>query len=227
MYLSVPLITLYLIFIGHLLTLLCGFSGPFISPLIGSREGSGARASDEIRVCVVFNFQPCKFHALFAVCPAGTGGRFPPGEAAGPPTTCSAAGSRRLRGRRSRDGQAWLAPEDGSLLLSLSPGRLRAGAVAPQACGNRGGLRGWARQAPDCSHCASAALACATARGALCYGDLGLWHLLSLQHPAHGYLVTEPCLGHPPHRAQPWVLTLPRLWAEGPCGTWHSLTAVQ
>lgn len=73
MYLSVPLITLYLIFIGHLLTLLCGFSGPFISPLIGSHEGSGARASDEIRVCVVFNFQPCKFHVLFAVCPAGTG----------------------------------------------------------------------------------------------------------------------------------------------------------
>lgn len=94
MYLSVPLITLYLIFIGHLLTLLCGFSGPFISLLIGSRKGSGARASDEIRVCVVFNFQPCKFHALFAVCPAGTGGRFPPGEAAGPPTMCSAAGSR-------------------------------------------------------------------------------------------------------------------------------------
>lgn len=93
MYLSVLLITPYLIFIGHLLTLLCGSSGPFISPLIGSHEGSGARASDEIRVCVVFNFQPCKFHALFAVCPAGTGGRFPPGEAAGPPTTCCAAGS--------------------------------------------------------------------------------------------------------------------------------------
>lgn len=85
MYLSVPLITLYLIFIGHLLTLLCGFSGPFISPLIGSRKGSGARASDEIRVCVVFNFQPCKFHALFAVCPAGTGGCFPPGEQWGLP----------------------------------------------------------------------------------------------------------------------------------------------
>lgn len=56
MYLSVPLITMYLIFIGHLFTLLCGFSGPFISPLIGSRQGSRARASDEICVCVVFNF---------------------------------------------------------------------------------------------------------------------------------------------------------------------------
>lgn len=43
-------------FIGHLFTLLCGFSGPFISPLIGSHEGSRARASDKIRVCVVFNF---------------------------------------------------------------------------------------------------------------------------------------------------------------------------
>lgn len=199
MYLSVPLITLYLIFIGHLLTLLCGFSGPFISPLIGSREGSGARASDEIRVCVVFNFQPCKFHALFAVCPAGTGGRFPPGEAAGPPTTSSAAGSGGA-GPMGLQEPGWAGPGRSGERVPAAvpfPGRLWAGAGALQACGNRGGLRGRARQAPGCGHCASAVLASASACGALCRGDPGLWQLVSLQHPAHGYLELGCAWGTP------------------------------
>lgn len=201
MYLSVPLITLYLIFIGHLLTLLCGFSGPFISPLIGSHEGSGARASDEIRVCVVFNFQPCKFHALFAVCPAGTGGRFPPGRQRGLPRRALPPGA-----GRSRDGQAWLL---GALLPCPSPGHLWAGAGALQALG--AGEGSGAQQAPDCSPCA-------TACRALCRGNPGLWLLVSLQPPARG---TDSCAmpGAPTDRAQPPVLTLPWLWVRVAPGT--------
>lgn len=109
---------------------------------------------------------------------------------------CEAAGS--------GDGQAWLTRESGSALPCPSPARLRAGAVALQACGDRGGLRGRARQAPACTHCARAALARAAACGALCRGDPGLWHLMSLQHTG----TWELCRAWgTPHRAQLWVLT--------------------
>lgn len=63
-------------------------------------------------------------------------------------------------------------------------------------------------------HC----LRCLVPRG------LGPWCPCSSQHTGTWQLCR---VWGTPHRAQLWVLTLPRLRAEGPCGTWHSLTAAQ
>lgn len=95
----------------------------------------------------------------------------------------------------SGDGQAWLTRESGSALPCPSPARLRAGAVALQACGDRGELRGRARQAPAChSLCQSGAGPCRCLR---CVVPWGPGALAPHVPAAHGYLGAVPCLGHP------------------------------